>query len=159
MSGQSQSPSSSQVQERFLKPFHKITIGQLNKAWKKEGAWRQYFGKTEVELGMVWLQGVVENLDKDSDWLEISEEHNRVKVLGVSSSPGGDNWLQVGQYIQVIGQLKGEESDPHVLCMNVRDLTLSRVAKDLWPLEVAELQGLLAGRLSIQSYESMSQGF
>ena len=23
-----------QVQERFLKPFHKITIGQLNKAWK-----------------------------------------------------------------------------------------------------------------------------
>ena len=69
---------------------------------QKGGAWRQYFGKTEVELGMVWLQvynfedffirekdlqniifpifqGVVENLDKDSDWLEISEENNRVE--------------------------------------------------------------------------------
>ena len=25
------------------------------------------------------FQGVVENLDKDSDWLEISEENNRVE--------------------------------------------------------------------------------
>ena len=61
-----------QVPEKFLKPFYKLSVAQLNEAWKvgpenqtyflyrfgeqRDGVWRQQFGKTEVELGMVWLQ-------------------------------------------------------------------------------------------------------
>jgi len=142
--------SSQQVPEKFLKPFYKVSLAQFNETWKREGVWRQRFGKTEVELGMVWLQGVVETLDRENDWLEMSEEGARVRVLGVSSSPGGDAWVNEGQYIQVIGQPRGEEGEPYVECKTLRDLTSSRVAKDLWPLEVAELQGLLGGRLTVQ---------
>ena len=77
MSGQQQSQNVSQQQqqqvpEKFLKPFYKLSVAQLNEAWKvnreiytyflclfdeqRDGVWRQQFGKTEVELGMVWLQ-------------------------------------------------------------------------------------------------------
>lgn len=139
-----------QVPEKFLKPFYKLSVAQLNEAWKRDGVWRQQFGKTEVELGMVWLQGVVELLDRENDWLEMSQEDARVRVLGVSSSPGGDAWVNEGQYIQVIGQPNGEDGERYVECKTLRDLTSSRVAKDLWPLEVAELQGLLGGRLTVQ---------
>lgn len=149
MSGQSQT-TSLQVPEKFLKPFFKVSVAQLNEAWKREEVWRQQFGKTKIELRMVWLQGVVENVDRENDWLEMSEEGARVRVLGVSSSPGGDAWVNEGQYIQVIGQPRGEEGEPYVECKTLRDLTSSRVAKDLWPLEVAELQGLLGGRLTVQ---------
>lgn len=63
---------------------------------QREGVWRQRFGKTEVELGMVWLQvhiskmhfymvvllqGVVETLDRENDWLEMSEEGARVNTF------------------------------------------------------------------------------
>jgi len=150
MSGQSQNVSQQQVPEKFLKPFYKLSVAQLNGAWKREGVWKQQFGKTEVELGMVWLQGVVESLDRENDWLEMSQGNARVRVLGVSSSPGGDAWVNEGQYIQVIGQPSGEEGEPYVDCKTLRDLTSSRVAKDLWPLEVAELQGLLGVRLTVQ---------
>jgi len=141
---------SQQVPEKFLKPFYKISVAQLNGAWMRDAVWRQQFGKTEVKLGMVWLQGVVETLDRENDWLEMSEENARVRVLGVSSSPGGDAWVNEGQYIQVIGQPREEEGKPYVECKTLRDLSSSRVAKDLWPLELAELQGLLGGRLTVQ---------
>ena len=66
---------SQQVPEKFLKPFYKISVAQLNGAWmvihlkytnlmssihplaeQRDAVWRQQFGKTEVKLGMVWLQ-------------------------------------------------------------------------------------------------------
>lgn len=150
MSGQSQNLSQPQVPEKFLKPFYKVSVAQFNAAWKKEGVWRQKFGQNEVELGMVWLQGMVERFDRENDWLEMSEDYAKVRVLGVSSSPGGSSWVNEGQYVQVIGQPRGEEGRLNVICTTLRDLTSSRVAKDLWPLELAEVQGILAGRLTIQ---------
>ena len=66
---------SQQVPEKFLKPFYKVSVAQLNGAWmvkytnlmsskhpfaeQRDGVWRQQFGKTEVELGMVWLQVLI----------------------------------------------------------------------------------------------------
>jgi len=58
MSGQSPNVSQ-QVPEKFLKPFYKVSVAQLNGAWMRGGIWRQQFGKTEVELGMVWLQVLI----------------------------------------------------------------------------------------------------
>ena len=72
-------------------------------------------------------------------------------MAGVSSSPGGDAWVNEGQYIQVfdniscywlhyeiltvlfsnnpnevIGQPNGEDGERYVECKTLRDLTSSR---------------------------------
>ena len=68
---------------------------------------------------------MVERFDRENDWLEMSEgyakvknrfmlkdlshfyttaknnPHIKVRVLGVSSSPGGSSWVNEGQYVQV----------------------------------------------------------
>lgn len=151
MSSQSQSVIT--VPEKFYKPFYKLTLAQLAEAKKVESEWKvKLKGLTDLEvtLHMVWLQGCVESVGNIGDTLILSEEGKQVTVVGLSATPGGANWVKAGQYVQVIGQFKDVvQGETKIECKTLRDLSSCRIAKDLWPLEVAELHNLLTGKISI----------
>ena len=141
------------VPDRFNKPFYKLALPQLTKARKERGEWVVGLegGRGAVlALHMVWLQGVVQGLDRDRGSLELEEDGVRVKVVGLSGVPGAGEGVEVGNYVQVIGQVQGlEGGQVKVEAKVVRDLTSCKVARQLWPLEVRELHNLLSEQSTI----------
>ena len=95
------------VPEKFLKPFHKLSLDQLAGAKRKVGSsnWSVVLRgrkEVEVELHMVWVQGLVERRDREGDWLVLAEGGCRARVEALRATPGsGADWVQEGQYVQV----------------------------------------------------------
>lgn len=141
------------VPEKFQKPFHKLTLGQLALARRQGAEWEVELAGpagVRVPLHMVWIQAEVETVDRAADLLTVQEGGRRARVAGLRGLPVAADWVRAGQYVQVIGQFRGlEQGEPQVEGKTLRDLSSCRVARDLWPLEVAELHGLLAEQITV----------
>ena len=94
-----------QVPEKFLKPFNKFHLSQINRAFKSDTEdWKvPVVGDSgaSVTCYMVWVQGHVARVNRDED----ADGAPTVTVDSLSSSPGGCGWLRSGQYVQLVGQL------------------------------------------------------
>ena len=140
------------VPPKFLKPFYKFRLSQLNAAELSGGEWSVPIcegGDNNVRCHMVWVQGEVTSVSGDSDSLVLSDTSGgSVTIDSVSSTPLATGQLTQGQYLQVIGQLVATNK---IKCSKVTDLTHNKHCQQMWDLEVSELQNLLAGKIVINS--------
>ena len=68
-----------QVPEKFLKPFYKFHLSQINRAFKSSSQdWKVPVGDRDsgdcVSCHMVWVQGKVKSLNTSEDTLVLTEE-------------------------------------------------------------------------------------
>ena len=145
------------IADKLLLPFYKVHVSDLISAEKVgEGQWSVKAvggeGQERLVCSMVWLQAEVVHLNLSQNWLEVVEGGSKVRVLGISSSPGGLDWIQQGQFVQILGQLTTTNNS--VVCtkiINLDNKKLSRAnSKQLWDLEVAELPNLLSKKIKIR---------
>ena len=142
-----------QVPEKFLKPFYKFHLSQINRAFKSDSEdWKVPVGGdsgASVTCHMVWVQGHVARVNRDEDVLVLSEAADgghTVTVDSLSSSPGGCGWVRSGQYVQVVGQLV---DGARLRCSKITNLTEDKHCHQMWDLEVAELHSVLTGKIII----------
>ena len=139
------------VPPKFLKPFYKFRLSQLNAAELRGGEWvvpiLEGGDNNNVQCHMVWIQGEVSSVSRDSDSLVLSDTSGgSVTIDSVSSTPLATGQRTQGQYLQVIGQLVTRD---RVKCSKITDLTHNKHCQQMWDLEVTELQNLLAGKIVI----------
>ena len=138
------------VPPKFLKPFYKFRLSQLNKAEPSGGEWVVPIcegGDNSVQCHMVWVQGEVTSVSGDSLVLR-DNSGGSLTIDSVSSAPLASGQLTQGQYLQVIGQLVSRSK---VKCSKITDLTHNKHCQHMWDLEVTELHNLLAGKIVINS--------
>ena len=142
------------IPDKFFKPFYKLHLASLLESERVSGGWSVRAEGTEERLVccMVWLQAEVAEINLEEGWVELEEEGSRVKVIKIRESPGGIEWLQPGQYVQVLGQLIDHNNK--VYCNKIikllEDNKISRSnCKQLWDLEVTELHKVLTKKIKI----------
>ena len=93
-------------------------------------------------------------MNLSDNWVELVEGGSKVRVVGISSSPGGLDWIQQGQFVQVLGQITTTSNK--IFCtkiINLDNKKLSRAnSKQLWDLEVSELHKVLTKKIKIRDY-------
>ena len=141
------------VPPKFLKPFYKFRLSQLNAAELRGGEWvvpiLEGGDNNNVRCHMVWVQGEVTSVSSDSDSLVLSDTSGcTVTIDSVISTPLATGQLTQGRYLQVIGQLVARNK---IKCSKITDLTTNKHCQQMWDLEVSELQNLLAGKIVINS--------
>ena len=145
------------IVDKLLKPFYKVHVSDLISSEKVgEGQWSVKAvggeGQERLVCSMVWLQAEVVTLNIPENWLEVVEGGSKVRVVSISSSPGGVDWIQEGQFVQVLGQVT--TANNKVLCtkiVNLDNKKLSRAnSKQLWDLEVSELHKVLTRKIKIR---------
>ena len=133
------------VPDKFLRPFVKFHLHQVNRASKSGQSWTVELGGDHVTLDMVWVQGRVTSVNISQDTLTLVDTSGgQVTVDTISSSPGGCGWLGVDQYIQVIGQVI---SNTKIRCSKLTDLSLNKHCQQMWDLEVTELDNLISDKV------------
>jgi len=146
------------IPDKLQAPFYKVHLADLVSSEKVgEGQWSVKTvggqGQERLTCSMVWLQAEVVRLSLSENWLEVVEGGSQVRVLGITSSPGGVDWIQQGQFVQVLGQLTNSTNNK-VVCtkiINLDNKKLSRAnSKQLWDLEVSDLHKVLAKKIKIR---------
>ena len=133
------------IPDKFLRPFVKVHLHQLNRASKTGKKWTVDVAGNNVTLDMVWVQGRVTSVNISQDILTLVDTSGGlVTVDDISSSPGGCDWVGVDQYIQVIGQVVNNNK---VRCDKLTDLSLNKHCQQMWDLEVTELHNLLSDKV------------
>ena len=147
------------VPDNFYKPFYKVHIASLLAAEKvSEGLSVRAEGSEErLNCRMVWLQGEIVKLSLSEDWLDLVEGDSQIRIINISATPGGADWVQPGQYVQVLGQIDCSNFKVH--CTKIISLLESKKisranSKQLWDLEVAELHKVLTKRIKIRELEN-----
>ena len=144
------------IVDKLLKPFYKVHVSDLISSEKVgESQWSvRAVGGEDLErlvCSMVWLQAEVVRLSLSENWLEVVEGGSQVRVLGITSSPGGVDWIQQGQFVQVLGQLNNNKE---VVCTKIINLDNKKISKasskQLWDLEVSELHKSLTKKIKIR---------
>jgi len=155
---------------RILRPFRKL----LNRHLSSQNLERQPEGRqgwllrlpnqqTRIDLDNVWLQGVVKNVSKDNDTIEIADDvdgsggNGGVLIIQCRTVPGGqvvDQQLK-GKFCQVLGEVvdhldeKVHGGKVRVRAVKVVDLSKlpnADVLKLMWPQEVDELIKVICGQ-------------
>jgi len=114
---------SNTISDKFFKPFHKLYVKQLTEVYFQDGGWKLRLAQdTILDCSMVWIQGSVVSVQENSDELILQEldASARVKIINYSVSGGVNNWIAPGRYVQVIGQMAGQDGQlPIVKCTKV----------------------------------------
>ena len=146
------------IADKLLKPFYKVHVSDLISSEKVgEGQWsvRAVGGEGQERLvcSMVWLQAEVLKFSLSENWVELVEGGSEVRVVGTSSSPGGLDWIQQGQFVQVLGQLNNNKE---VVCTKIINLDNKKLSKEsskqLWDLEVSELHKILTKKIRLRDF-------
>jgi len=135
------------VPEKFLKPFYKVTLGQLLGGKWDNNDWKVNLDNNNaLDCCMVWIQGTV--IDCDKEEVVLQDGTAQAKVVNINASPGGVSWIKKGLYIQVLGQILGLiQGKVHIKCTKMVDMSDNIHAKQMWELEVSELQNVLCGKI------------
>ena len=145
-----------EIPDKLFKPFYKVHVSDLISSEKVgEGQWsvKAVGGEGErLVCSMVWVQAEVVQVNLSDNWVELVEGGSKVRVVGISSSPGGLDWIQQGQFVQVLGQIT--TTNNKIFCtkiINLDNKKLSRAnSKQLWDLEVSELHKVLTKKIKIR---------
>lgn len=144
--------SGAELSDKFLRPFYKLFARQLREAWPDgKDIWRvKLDDRTTLDCQMVWLQGNIVALSLQEDELAIEDISGaRVKVVNCSASPGASSWIQIGQYIQVIGAIEQAGVLPTIRCTKLADRSDNFHEQSMWEVEVRELQNLLCKKIKL----------
>lgn len=135
------------VPDKFLKPFYKVTLGQLLGGKWDNANWQVALDSNNaLPCCMVWIQGTI--IDDRNEELMIQDSTGQAKVVNITASPGGVSWVNKGKYVQVLGQILGViEGKAHIKCTKIVDMSDNSHAKQMWDLEVSELQNVLSGKI------------
>ena len=146
------------IADKLLKPFYKVHLSDLISSEKVgEGQWSVRAGGGEGQerlvCSMVWLQAEVLRFSLSENWVELVEDGSEVRVVGTSSSPGGLDWIEQGQFVQVLGQLKNNKEVVCTKIINLDNKELSKESsKQLWDLEVSELHKILTKKIKLRDF-------
>jgi len=149
--------SNTKISDKFFKPFHKLYVKQLREVYFQDGGWKLRLAPdTILDCSMVWIQGSVVSVQENSDELilqELDASAARVKIVNYSVSGGVDNWIAPGRYVQVIGQMAGQDGQiPIVKCTKICDLSGNKQEQGMWELEVQELHNLLTNKIRFNQF-------
>ena len=142
------------IPDKFFKPFYKLHLASLLESVQVSEGWsvKVQGGEERLVCCMVWLQAEVACVNLEEGWVELEEEGSRLRVVNIKESPGGVEWLQPGQYVQVLGQLINYNNRVYC-CKIINLLEDNKISKSncqkLWDLEVAEIHQVLTEKLKI----------
>jgi len=140
------------VPEKFLKPFRKVFVSQVNEGWMEGDVLMvRLDSDTVLDCHMVWLQGRVESVSAARDKFILRDvDGKQISVSNFSASPGGGGWVELGLYVQVIGQIVQDvQQHRSVKSTKVCDLSSKPHEQSMWEVEVKELQNLLKQKIKI----------
>ena len=133
----------------LLKPFVKLFISDLSRVTRcrPEGGWTLPDKHQRPPLHMVWIQGSVKGITRNSDVFEIEElgSNNRIGSVNVICSGIGIPYSpKKGEYCQVLGEIV--EDPAKNLAAAIRAIKIvpiqDAVLQEMWPIEVEELKNV-----------------
>ncbi|KAL4659018.1 recQ-mediated genome instability protein 2 [Arapaima gigas] len=97
-----------------------------------------------LEVSVAWMQGTVLEVKPDNDVVLLLDETGTFAVHGVDSVPKGKPCLSQGKYVMVMGILQACTPEPLLRAVKVADLSSNVAHRQMWTLEVEDLQQTLA---------------
>lgn len=105
---------------------------------KKIKEWMLYIlGKT-IKFSVVWLQGIVTQVENGEDCVIINDDTGEAKIVGCSKFPYMSSKLKTGQYVLIIGQLISSGNCPVLRALKVQNLNQMVDSQSTWKLEVMD---------------------
>ncbi|XP_048408281.1 recQ-mediated genome instability protein 2 [Stegostoma tigrinum] len=132
-------------------PPWKLLAGQLRQAGCRSRAqasaparWllrREGSGRPPLELGLVWMQGTVQEVRPEDDIsLRLLDPSGSFTVTGASRVPKGKPCLSAGKYVMVMGVVQSCSPEPIIRAVKLTDLSGNALHRSMWQLEVEDLQ-------------------
>ncbi|NWR84174.1 RMI2 protein, partial [Furnarius figulus] len=102
-------------------------------------------GRAALALRAVWMQGSVLEVRRGEQggWARLQDGSGTFTVLGVERVPQGRPCLSAGKYVMVMGVVQSCSPEPVLRAIKMTDLSENPVHKDMWSLEVEDLQRII----------------
>ncbi|XP_051632944.1 recQ-mediated genome instability protein 2 [Manacus candei] len=125
-------------------PPVKVLSAQLRRAERGAGGtWLLgRAGRAPLALRAVWMQGTVLEVQRGGS-ARLRDPSGAFTVLGVEQVPQGRPCLSAGKYVMVMGVVRSCSPEPVLRAIKMTDLSENPVHKDMWSLEVEELQRII----------------
>ncbi|XP_062595241.1 recQ-mediated genome instability protein 2-like [Saccostrea cucullata] len=107
-------------------------IGKKHKEWKVE------CNGVEFMVTVVWIQGLVTEVNKEEGFLILDDSTGKVKVLGYNKIPYISPSVDIGKYVMVVASMVRSGELPMVNAIKLQDLSRVRNAEQSWSLEVMD---------------------
>ncbi|XP_027540046.1 recQ-mediated genome instability protein 2 [Neopelma chrysocephalum] len=128
-------------------PPVKVLSAQLRRAERGEGGtWLLgRAGRAPLALRAVWMQGTVLEVQRGDRGgsARLRDPSGAFTVLGVEQVPQGRPCLSAGKYVMVMGVVRSCSPEPVLRAIKMTDLSENPVHKDMWSLEVEDLQRVI----------------
>ncbi|XP_067932709.1 uncharacterized protein [Watersipora subatra] len=102
--------------------------------------WSCSYNKKPTYFCLVWVQGVIVNVDTDEEEVVIRDESGKMRLVEAKINTATIDDLYVlkpGQYVMAVGELISNDSLPVLLTHKLKVMESGReVLAALWPLEV-----------------------
>ncbi|NXU87035.1 RMI2 protein, partial [Xiphorhynchus elegans] len=102
-------------------------------------------GRAALALRAVWMQGTVLEVRRGERGgaARLQDGSGAFTVLGVERVPQGRACLAAGKYVMVMGVIQSCSPEPVLRAIKMTDLSENPVHKDMWSLEVEDLQRII----------------
>ncbi|XP_065922300.1 recQ-mediated genome instability protein 2-like [Magallana gigas] len=114
------------------------TQGVENVGKKKQKEWKIECNGVEFIATVVWMQGLVTEINKEEGFMILDDSTGRVKVAGYNNIPFISLSLATGQYVMVIASVSRCGDLPVVCALKLQSLTQVENAERSWSLEVMD---------------------
>ncbi|CAL4169915.1 unnamed protein product [Meganyctiphanes norvegica] len=128
---------------KFDQPARKFRAVDIEQLVCKNDQWWYKGSSGQVQVILVWLQGRVVSLSPDKTQVELEDDGWTLPLKNCHTIPGGNSWLQEGQYVMVVGEVKGDTGNVAIHVLKMADLSSNSVHKTTWPLEVQEIKSII----------------
>ncbi|XP_048762779.1 recQ-mediated genome instability protein 2-like isoform X2 [Ostrea edulis] len=115
-----------------------IEESKKGKIKKKHKEWKVTCNGVEFSVTVVWIQGLVSEINKEEGFLILDDSTGNVKVTGFNNIPFISPSLNTGQYLMVIGSVTRSGDVPVVNAVKLQSLAHVKNAEQSWSLEVMD---------------------
>ncbi|XP_076307273.1 recQ-mediated genome instability protein 2-like isoform X2 [Tachypleus tridentatus] len=110
---------------------------------KKLFKWNMKMKNKTFTLGLVWIQGLIVQVNNQQDSLLLDDGSGVATVVAVQKAPGAGDWIKLGQYCMVLGDLQDNSVIPSVRAVKLMNLQNNMDVETLWITEVLDLWNYL----------------
>ncbi|XP_061182413.1 recQ-mediated genome instability protein 2-like [Saccostrea echinata] len=108
------------------------------RARKKHKEWKVECNGVEFLVTVVWIQGLVTEVNKEEGFLILDDSTGKVKVLGYNNIPFISPSLDIGKYVMIVASMVRSGDLPIVNAIKLQDLSHVRNTEQSWSLEVMD---------------------